>query len=543
MSDEYVTRRWQVPAWVSLSVVVLAAVAVRASVLFGSDLMPGMNGAYYLVQVRAILEKGHLGEHDMPLTFWLQAGLTLVVRTVSRLDLEPAIVLASKLFDSVVPALAAVPAFLLAIRWPGSKHSVWAGIAAATLAAFSSGSLSMIGNFQKNAFGMVLVLWCAFCLQQGLARNSWRYLTLTAIFLGLVGITHIGAFGVTLTLVVLTGIAWALLVTRKPVRALMVIAGGAVGIGGLLGLLTLLGDSSRIAKLVTYLKTPLSLFSFRNLTAITRSGPGSSGTGSWLSVLFFGGLAACTVAVLIWRRHDVQPWERALVASAALLTLFLSSPFLSQDMSSRFMLMTFAPAVILVGFLFARGGTVITRSAVTVVTLAVVLLAVPSVVRSVSSPTIAQASYAELQSLQAQGSDSSTTLIIARHGLEWWAAWALHTDVAQPMAVTDADWTAYTSVLYLQETANGRGFGTGLAGMPARDSRPLADAGLTRPAPRTGTIPVQPGLPSMTAPGGSGGSDGITLPSDASTLHSGAYFTLSRLPTAVTVSGKVGGQP
>ncbi len=231
------------------------------------------------------------------------------------------------------------------------------------------------------------------------------------------------------------------------------------------------------------------------------------------------------------------------MASAALLTLFLSSPFLSQDMSSRFMLMTFAPAVILVGFLFARGGTVITRSAVTVVTLAVVLLAVPSVVRSVSSPTIAQASYAELQSLQAQGSDSSTTLIIARHGLEWWAAWALHTDVAQPMAVTDADWTAYTSVLYLQETANGRGFGTGLAGMPARDSRPLADAGLTRPAPRTGTIPVQPGLPSMTAPGGSGGSDGITLPSDASTLHSGAYFTLSRLPTAVTVSGKVGGQP
>ncbi len=135
----------------------------------------------------------------------------------------------------------------------------------------------MIGNFQKNAFGMVLVLWWAFCLQQGLARNSWRYLTLTAIFLGLVGITHIGAFGVTLTLVVLTGIAWALLVTRKPVRALMVIAGGAVGIGGLRGLLTLLGDSSRIAKLVTYLKTPLSLFSFRNLTAITRSGPGSSG--------------------------------------------------------------------------------------------------------------------------------------------------------------------------------------------------------------------------------------------------------------------------
>ncbi|HEY5000684.1 MAG TPA: hypothetical protein VII15_02475 [Candidatus Cryosericum sp.] len=543
MSDEHVTRRWRVPTWVSLAMVVLGAIAVRASVLFGTSLMPGMNGAYYLVQVRAVIEKGHLGEHDMPLVFWLQAGLALLVKAVGRLDLEPAIVLASKLFDSVVPALAAVPAFLLAIRWPGSRHSAWAGIAAATLAVLSSGPLRMVGDFQKNAFGMVLVLWSAFCLQQSLARKSWRYLTLAAVFLGLVGITHIGAFGVTLILVVLTGIAWALFVDRKPVRALMVIGGGAVAIVGLLGLLTLLGDSSRIAKLVSYLKMPLSLFSFRNVTGIMRGGPGFSGASSWQSVLFFGGLAAFAVAVLIWRRRDVQPWERALVVSAALLTLFLSSPFLSQDMSSRFVLMAFAPAVILVGFLFARGGTVITRSAVTVVTLAVVLLAVPPVVRSVSSPSIAQASYAELQSLQAQVSDASTTLVIAQHGLEWWAAWALHTDVAQPMAVTDADWTAYTSVLYLQETGNGRGVGTGLAGMPGRDGRPPAGAGFTRPTPPAGTVPVQPGLPSGTAPSGRGGFGGITLPSDASTLHSGTYFTLSRLPTAVIMPGGFAGRP
>jgi len=106
------------------------------------------------------------------------------------------------------------------------------------------------------------------------------------------------------------------------------------------------------------------------------------------------------------------------VIAAALLTLFLSSPLLRQDLSSRFSLMTFAPAVIRVGFVFARGGTVITRSALTAVTLAIVLMAVPSLVQSVSSPSIAEASYAELQSLQTQVSDASTSLVIAQHGLE-----------------------------------------------------------------------------------------------------------------------------
>jgi hypothetical protein len=534
------TQRRRMLAPVALAVVVLAPIAVRASVLFGTSLMPGNNGAYYLVQVRAVIEKGHLGEHDMALVFWLQAGLSLLIGALGRLDLEPAIVLASKLFDSIVPALAAVPAFLLAVRWPGSRRSVWVGIAAGVLAALSSGPLSMIGTYQKNAFGMVLVLWCAFFLQRGLARKLWRYVALAGVFLGLVSVTHIGAFGVTLVLVVLTGIAWALFVTHRPARALLVIGSGAVGIAGLLRLLTALGDSSRIAKLVTYLKMPLSLFNFSNATSIMRGGRGFSAASRLESVLFFGGLAVCAVAVLLWRRRDVQPWERALVIAAALLTLFLSSPLLSQDLSSRFSLMTFAPAVILVGFVFARGGTVITRSALTAVTLAIVLMAVPSLVQSVSSPSIAEASYAEVQSLQTQVSDASTSLVIAQHGLEWWAAWVLHTDVAQPMAVTDADWTTYMSVLYLQQTGNGSGVGKGLTGMPGRTHAPAGSAS-AKPTLPAGTPPVQSGFAPGTTPPQRGAFGGFTLPSDASTLYSGTYFTLSNLLTPVTAPVDPGG--
>jgi hypothetical protein len=539
MSEEYARRHEWVLASVGLAVVVLAAIAVRASVQFGTKLMPGMNGAYYLVQVRAVIEKGHLAEHDMPLIFWLQAGLARIVQALSTLTLDSSIMLLSKLFDSIVPALAAIPAFLLAMRWPGSRHSVWAGVTAATLAVLSFGPLRMVGDFQKNALGMLWVLSCAYCLQQGLDRRSWRYLAAAGLFLGLVGVTHIGAFGVTLALVVLVVLAWALLASGRPRRALLAIGGGAVGLAGLLGVLMILGDSARITRLLTVLAAPLSLFRSSGMG-------GSVRMGTWLRLqdpqtfILSGAMALAAVAVLIWRRHQIQPWERTLVVASAVLALFLSSPFLSQDMASRFQLMAFAPVVILVSFVSARSGNPALRSALVIGTIAVVLATVPAIVRSSTSPSIPEESYTELRGLQTSITDPSHTLIIARHGLEWWAAWALRTDVAQATAVTDADWTTYTSVLYLQETGNGRGAGMGLTGMPGRSQAPAGSA-FTRPAPPAGTLPVQPGLPSGTAPGLRGGFGGITLPSDASTLHSGTYFTLSSLPTPVTVRGNPGG--
>jgi hypothetical membrane protein len=538
VSEEYLSRRRRVLACVSLAVVVLAAVAVRASVQFGTNLMPGMNGAYYLVQVRAVIEKGHLAEHDMPLIFWLQAGLARLVQVFSMGTLDSSIVLASKLFDSIVPALAAIPAFLLAVRWPDGRHSVWAGITAATLAVLSSGPLRMVGDFQKNALGMLWVLSCAYCLQQGLDRRSWRYLAAASLFLGLVGVTHIGAFGVTLAFVVLVVLVWALVASGRPRRALLAVGGGTVAVAGLLGALMVLGDSARITRLMTLLTAPLSLF-----RSSTMGGPASQAT--WLHlqdpVTFILSLALslAAVAVLIWRRHELQPWERSLVVASAILTLFLSSPFLSQDMASRFQLMAFAPAVVLVAFLAARTGTLVLRSAVVVGVIAVVLATVPGTVQSPNSPSIAEASYTELTSLKTSMSDPSHTLIIARHGLEWWTAWALHTDVAQATAVTDADWTTYASVLYLQETGNSIGGGMGT---PEMNIRPQLPSGQMPPRQiPAGTPLVRPGSTPGTRGPKDGGFGGLTLPADASTLHSGTYFTLSSLPTPVAAPTNPGG--
>lgn len=553
MEETQWTRRQRILAIAGILGIMAAAIVVRASVEFGTTLMPKTNGAYYLVQVRALLTEGHLAEHDMPLTFWLQAGLALFIRALSSQTLEASILLASKLFDSIIPAVAAIPAFLLAVRWPGSRHSVWAGLAAAALAVLSSGPLTMIGDFQKNAFGMVLVLGCAYYLQQALAHRSRRALIGVGVFLALTGITHIGAFGVALALTAAVAVLWALSLGRKW-RSLLVIGGLGAGGAGLLGLLALLGDSARIQRLLNLLRNPLSLFQANGMGGRTGGGPGSLRLGLTLQnpqiVLLSAALAAAALAVLIGRRRTVQPWERSLVLAAAILALFLSSPFLNQDMSSRLELMAFAPGVLLVSFLFARLQIAPVRYGMVACVLAVLLIAVPSTVRSGSSSSIAENSYTELASLKSSISDPSHTLVIARHGLEWWAAWALHTNVAQATAVTSADWKTYTSVLYLQEkgSVGEQALGPGLSGAPG-----AAAPGQGSSQPQTGTPPVQPGRPSGNLPaqpdlssdsrpmrqGSMGG--GFSLPSDAVTVYSGTYYTLSRLPTAITVQQGPGG--
>jgi hypothetical protein len=43
-----------------LALIMLAAIAARAWLLFSMQYVPGVNGAYYLVQVRSLLERGTL---------------------------------------------------------------------------------------------------------------------------------------------------------------------------------------------------------------------------------------------------------------------------------------------------------------------------------------------------------------------------------------------------------------------------------------------------------------------------------------------------
>ena len=150
--------------------IVIVAVAARAWLLFGTDYVPGVNGAYYLVQARSLMERAVLGIPDMPLTFHLHAALAWLLIKVGGMGQADAILWSVKLCDAVLPPLVAWPVFVLVRRWTQARgQGDGVPLAAAALACFAWPWLRMVGDLQKNSLALV---WLALL---AMALVLWKY--------------------------------------------------------------------------------------------------------------------------------------------------------------------------------------------------------------------------------------------------------------------------------------------------------------------------------------------------------------------------------
>ena len=83
----------------------------RAYINFSTELVPGLNGGYYPLQVRTILENGSLGFPDMPLYFYLNAFAVQVLQGFTNFPLDTLIINTTKVFDTVLLPLTIIPLF------------------------------------------------------------------------------------------------------------------------------------------------------------------------------------------------------------------------------------------------------------------------------------------------------------------------------------------------------------------------------------------------------------------------------------------------
>jgi hypothetical protein len=154
-------------------------------------------------------------------------------------------------------------------------------------------------------------------------------------------------------------------------------------------------------------------------------------------------------------------------------------------------------------------------------------------------PVITLQAAEELRSLSTEISSPAKTLIVARHGLEWWTAWYLHTHIAHLSALSEADWKNFDNVYFLRQKGGmqmpfGGGPGPGRQ-QPDRQFHPdgpspdFAQGGF-RPPDDFGrrSFPHQ----GSGGPGGPGGAMGEPMiPRDADITHEGEFFTLALVPT------------
>ena len=509
---------------------ILAAIACRAWLHFTTVLVPGMNGGYYLVQARSLIEKGSLAIPDLPLVFTLQACLARLIHMVTSLDVNHSVILAVKFADSSLPALAVIPIMLLGAAW-SHRTRVDAVIAALAGLAITAGAaaLSMVGEFEKNSLGLALLCGLVWAMQRW-AQRPGRGTMLTAVaFLGLIGITHIGVFGTSLVFVGATFLTLSVEQGREGLRRvarLLLFAAPVVIVAAALVFWKF--DPSRIQKLLHAFSDPADYLTGGSMGPMP--GPMNMNGGAsveWMPGLLFA-VAVLAGAVIAWfKRSEEGQGNVAVITGAALTVILLTGPWVHGDKVMRFHLNAMPLTLLCLLFALLHIPRPWLRGVLGIGVLGALLAAsVPRLMEG-GQPIISEAAQAELRTLAASVEAPSETLVVARHGLEWWTAWTLHTHIAQAQALTSEDWTKFKYVWFIEQK---QGMG--------RPSTFGSFFGVGRPPGGPGGGPGGPprmGLPPpdmmRRGPGGRGGPPGggmmgAPIPDDAQILHNGDFFKL-----------------
>ena len=199
--DDSTKGLWFVATFAATVVVI----ASRASVSFASEFPNGMDAAHYANQVRSILETGNLLKPDLPVAYYLFALIALVLRAFG-MDVSAASLLATRIGDCVIPALATVPIMLLGRQSSyGSTRGIVPSVACAFAGLMTVGMLRMISDFEKQS---VAILWLALAIHLAYIffnRPSWIAGLSVAGAVAAAALTHIGTGAAT---ALICGLIW-----------------------------------------------------------------------------------------------------------------------------------------------------------------------------------------------------------------------------------------------------------------------------------------------------------------------------------------------
>jgi len=130
---------------VALAALVAWSFWQRWQVLAGSPFPLGVDGYFYPIQLRSLLETGTLHYPSSPLTFWFMLPFAAATDPITG----------AKLGAALGPALVALPAYGVGARITGSRG---AGLIAAALASTSATSLYLSIEFVKQGIGITVGL-------------------------------------------------------------------------------------------------------------------------------------------------------------------------------------------------------------------------------------------------------------------------------------------------------------------------------------------------------------------------------------------------
>jgi len=412
----------------------LSSVIVRLYFNFSQELIPGINGGYYPLQVRSLLTNGHLGFSDTPLLFYLNAFVVKVISFFGTTINDNLILLIIKLTDSILFPLLVIP-FYKILSLKKIDVSVSFSIAILLFVTLSFQPLILISDLQKNSLAILFALFCMTYVYFFLEEKIKIHLFYSALFLILTGLTHFGTF---IFCVIYVS---AILVFYYKSRAIVPLL---VLISLTLGLVAII-DRTRFLRLISLgdeLFEHSALFS------------GMIGPPEILNTLIAIVLGVVVIKLVKKHKNILSKDERVITISSTICLLAFSFPLLEIEYYKRLSLFSFILEAVIIIMISKTFNKRQLRS-VLIALICFSLISIAATIEKRKTPTISENAYEDLKRFgQIINPDKDNSIIIARHGLEWWTAWALNIKVAQEKAIDEKLLNDYQNIFVLNQISD-----------------------------------------------------------------------------------------
>lgn len=161
-------------------------------------------------------------------------------------------------------------------------------------------------------------------------------------------------------------------------------------------------------------------------------------------------LAILGLKVLKENKRNLLMYQKGLLFANIICLITLSFPLLDGEYFKRLSLFLFIPQILTIILIYQS----ITKRVVISLCISLFTLTGISIIAVIShkkETVIDEVAYQDLKQLKSIIKKDNKTIVIARHGLEWWVAWALDTKVGQDKAMTDDFYTKYKNVFIINQ--------------------------------------------------------------------------------------------
>lgn len=442
MKNEQMIKRFIFKPTIIYLIFGLLALCLRLYFNFSQELIPGANGGYYPLQVRSVLTNGHLGFSDMPLIFYLNAFIIKIISFFGFPTTDNLILNVVKVIDSLSIPLLLIPLYKI-IHLTKQPSSIIFEVSIIAFSVLSLSPLILLSDFQKNALAIVF-LFCFFAyFPNYLHKKGKMYILLSFLFLLLTGLTHFGTF---IFAVFIITIVMLYLFRKKALFPLIIIIIASSG-------LVAIFDLTRFNRLLTFGNSIFERPALLN---------GMLVPPDFLNIFISVSLVIIGAIALKRSSSILTPYQKAVIISSMVCLTAFSFPLLDGDYFGRFGLFLFIPQLLLI----IQIAPVISVRQLKTIGIFLLLFTLLSILGFMGRPkptVIDQTEFENLKELNYVIENDKETIIIAKHGLEWWTAWALHTKVGQDKAIDKTLFEKYKNVIFLIQI---KGFGNDSKKMP-----------------------------------------------------------------------------